>query len=71
MQQDTEVIQFECVIKVEPEQFENTEFLQQTSEQNINSVKNEYIAETEAVYIKVEEADALNDVPIVKLEPHG
>lgn len=71
MQQDTEVMHVEFLIKVEPEQFENTVFTEQTTGKNRNLVNNEYIAETEAVYIKVEESDRLNDVPIVKLEPQG
>lgn len=70
MQQDTEVMHVECVIKVEREQFENTVFIQKTKKPK-NIAENKNIAETEAVYIKVEESDSLNDVPIVKLEPQG
>lgn len=69
MQQRTEVISVESIIKVEPEQFENTVFVQKTTKKNRNLVKCENISETDLAYIKVEESDYLNDVPIVKLEP--
>lgn len=71
MQQDSEVMHVEFMIKIEPEEFESTVSVEQPTEQNRNLVNNENVAETEAIYIKVEEADRLNDVPIVKLEPQG
>lgn len=67
MQQDNEVERVEFIIKVEPEKFESAVVVQQTAEQKRNS--SEILAETEAVYIKVEESVPLNDISVVKLEP--